>query len=92
MKVKPRDGQPTPAHPHMNGNLPDAEGFYHFPFITKKPIYPAPSTPGKCRYVDDFIAVYGHENVLVREMGPLNENWLASIERARINNESKEKR
>lgn len=92
VKVRRTDGKPIPAHPAMNNHQPDAESFYHFPFITRRPRFPAPSIPGTCRYVEDFLAVYGNENVVVRQMGAVNENWLASIERARITEEQKEKK
>ena len=68
----------------MSGQLPDFEGYYHFPFITKRPAVPAPSVPNACRYVEDFLDVYGEENVRFAMLGPLNEDWLASIQRAHM--------
>lgn len=75
-------GKPTPVHPMIQNVVPDASGWFNFPFIHRRPKFPNKTEPGQCRYVEDFVEMYGAENVVVQKMGALNEDWLASINRA----------
>lgn len=82
VRVRPVPGKPVPAHPMVQNVIADPEGYFNFPFIHRRPRFPNKTEPGKCRYVEDFVDVYGAENVRVEKMGALNEDWLASIMRA----------
>lgn len=68
--MTPVKNKPVPKHPYMNNHMPDADGNFRFPFITKRPMHQAPAIPGMCRYVDDFVEVYGKKNVVVKKMAP----------------------
>lgn len=84
VKVRVMKGQGPPKHPSIQNNVPAHDGWYTFPFIHKRPKYPAPHVPGTCRYVEDFIDVYGKENVRVEKLASVTEDFNLSIQRASI--------